>query len=362
MIKVISVVGARPNFMKVAPIHRAFQERRDVFDHQIVHTGQHYDASMSDAFFQDLDMPYPKWFLGVGSGSHAQQTARVMTGFESVCEEARPDYVIVVGDVNSTVACALTSVKMGVRTAHVESGLRSFDRAMPEEINRKATDAIVDDHFVTEPSGRDNLIHEGIEPDRIHLVGNTMIDSLHYALAKSTSSTIVKDLGLQDRAYGLVTLHRPSNVDQPDRLHMLLSTLEAIAVRLPLVFPVHPRTRKNMESWSIAQPENVNMIDPVGYIDFVALMKNATLAITDSGGIQEETTALQVPCITARTTTERPITVQIGTNILVLPERQPIIDAAEQILDGRGRAGRIPELWDGHAAQRIVQVLEKQLI
>jgi len=357
MVKVISVVGARPNFMKVAPIHRAFHKRKDLFDHRIVHTGQHYAAAMSDAFFQDLDMPYPAWFLNVGSGSHAEQTAKVMTGFEKVVEEWKPDYVIVVGDVNSTIACALTSVKMGVRTAHVESGLRSFDRSMPEEINRMATDAIVDDHFVTEPSGRDNLLHEGIGPDHIHFVGNTMIDSLHYALGKTAMSDILQRLQLDTGSYGLATLHRPSNVDEESRLRMLLSTLEAIAVRLPIVFPVHPRTRKNMHAWGIPTPEHVTLIEPVGYLDFVALMQNAKLTITDSGGIQEETTALQVPCITARTTTERPVTTQIGTNVLVLPERQPILDAANDILDGRGRAGSVPDLWDGKAAERIVDIL-----
>jgi UDP-N-acetylglucosamine 2-epimerase (non-hydrolysing) len=359
--RIISVVGARPNFMKVAPIHRAFLERPTEFDHQIVHTGQHYDASMSDAFFHDLDMPYPQWFLGVGSGSHAQQTARIISAFEEVCVEARPDYVIVVGDVNSTIACALTSVKIGIRTAHIESGLRSFDRSMPEEINRLATDAIVNDLFVTEPSGMHNLHHEGVEAERIHFVGNTMIDSLHYALDRAQDSDVLSRLNVIPQEYALVTLHRPSNVDFEARLTMLMSTLAAIASDTTLVFPMHPRTRKNMSKWNVAIPDNVIVIDPVGYIDFVTLMRDAAFTLTDSGGIQEETTALGVPCITARTSTERPSTTDIGTNVLVLPERQPILDAVNDIRNGKRRQGRVPELWDGRAALRIVEVISRKL-
>lgn len=357
MIKVFSVVGARPNFMKVAPIHRAFQAVADRFEHHIVHTGQHYDAAMSDAFFQDLAMPHPTWFLGVGSGSHAEQTARVMTGFDEVCEEGKPDYVIVVGDVNSTIACALTSVKRGIRTAHVESGLRSFDRLMPEEINRLATDAIVDDLFVTEPSGVANLLHEGVDASRIHHVGNTMIDSLHYALPMAERSSVLDTLGLLPKEYVLVTLHRPSNVDDPDRLAMLMQVLKEVASQQRVVFPVHPRTRKHLATWNIATPPNVTLIDPVGYIDFLALMRSSSLALTDSGGIQEETTALGVPCVTARTTTERPITVALGTNVLVDPEPAPILDAVHSILTGGGKPGTVPELWDGRASERIVDVL-----
>lgn len=357
MIKVFSVVGARPNFMKVAPIHRALQSVSETFEHHIVHTGQHYDAAMSDAFFQDLEMPHPSWFLGVGSGSHAEQTARVMMGFDEVCREGKPDYVIVVGDVNSTIACALTSVKLGIRTAHVESGLRSFDRAMPEEINRLATDAIVDDLFVTEPSGVANLLHDGVDASRIHHVGNTMIDSLHFALPMAERSTILNDLEMQRGAYALVTLHRPSNVDEPARLAMLMNVLGDIAKRQRIVFPVHPRTRKNLSAWSIPTPANVTLIDPVGYIDFLALMRSASLTLTDSGGIQEETTALGIPCVTARTTTERPITVDLGTNVLVDPEPEPMLAAVHAILDGGGKRGSVPELWDGRASERIVDVL-----
>ncbi|MBK7032494.1 MAG: UDP-N-acetylglucosamine 2-epimerase (non-hydrolyzing) [Ignavibacteria bacterium] len=357
MKKILSVVGARPNFMKVAPIHRAFGAYSETWEHHIVHTGQHYDAAMSDAFFRDLDMPHPSWFLGVGSGSHAEQTARVMTGFEQVCAEAKPDYVIVVGDVNSTIACALVSVKLGIRTAHVEAGLRSFDRMMPEEINRIATDAIVDDLFVTGASGMAHLQHDGVDPSRIHFVGNTMIDSLLYALPKSEKSTIHVDLGLQPGNYALVTMHRPSNVDDPVQLRMIVDVLSTVASDMPMVFPVHPRTRKNLQNLGIEVPANVHMIDPVGYVDFLALMRLAAFVLTDSGGIQEETTALGVPCITSRTTTERPVTVEIGTNVLVEPTRSGILQAVAMIRSGGMRAGQVPPLWDGHAADRIAAVI-----
>lgn len=343
--------------MKVAPIHRAFAQYADAWSHSIVHTGQHYDAAMSDAFFSDLDMPHPAYFLGVGSGSHAEQTARVMTGFEQVCKDARPDYVIVVGDVNSTIACALVSVKMGIRTAHVEAGLRSGDRAMPEEINRLATDAIVDDLFVTEESGRMHLVREGVDPSRIHFVGNTMIDSLHYALPKSALSTIHDRLGLVPGAYALVTMHRPSNVDEPAQLGMLMDVVASVASDMPVVFPVHPRTRKNIAEFGIHVPASVILLDPVGYVEFLALMTSAAFVLTDSGGIQEETTALGVPCITSRTTTERPITVECGTNILVEPTREAILAAAARVRSGNGPKGTIPPLWDGRAAERIAAII-----
>ena len=371
MKRILSVVGARPNFMKVAPIHRAFQKRLEMFDHSIVHTGQHYDAAMSDAFFADLDMPVPSWFLGVGSGSHADQTARIMMGFEKVCSEAEPDYVIVVGDVNSTIACALTSVKLGIRTAHVEAGLRSFDRTMPEEINRMATDAIVDDLFVTEPSGVENLSRENIEKSRIHLVGNTMIDSMHYALRKLENSKTrelekensktreLENSKLDGRPFALVTLHRPSNVDSKERLVMLLDVLSKISKNIDVVFPVHPRTRKNMQEWNLTAADRVHLIEPVGYVDFLSLMKQSKFALTDSGGIQEETTALGVPCITARTTTERPITTEIGSNILVDPEAEPILKAVADVLSGNVRKSRVPDLWDGNAGERIADIIQR---
>ncbi len=355
MKRVLSVVGARPNFMKVAPIHRAFAAQPDVWDHRIVHTGQHYDAKMSDAFFRDLDMPHPAWFLGAGGGSHAEQSAKVMVGFERVCIEAEPDYVIVVGDVNSTVACALVSVKMGIRTAHVEAGLRSFDRSMPEEINRLATDAIVDDLFVTEQSGLDHLLGEGVDASRVHFVGNTMIDSMHYARSKALQSPIHELIGLEPGSYCLVTMHRPSNVDDPAQLEMLVSVLGQVAAVMPVVFPVHPRTRKNIEAMALSMPSGVHVIDPAGYVDFLALMMSARLVLTDSGGIQEETTALGVACITARTTTERPSTTTIGTNVLVAPKRDDIMAAVDRFLGGQHPVGVVPPLWDGHAAERIVE-------
>ncbi len=361
MKRILSVVGARPNFMKVAPIHRAFAAYADTWTHEIVHTGQHYDASMSDAFFSDLDMPQPAWFLGVGSGSHAAQSARIMEGFEKVCIEANPDYVIVVGDVNSTVACSLTSVKLGIRTAHVEAGLRSFDRSMPEEINRLATDAIVDDLFVTEESGRQHLLHEGVSEDRIYFVGNSMIDSLHYALPKAAHSTVLERVGVTSGHYALVTLHRPSNVDDEGQLRMLLDVLNNIAQHTDVVFPLHPRTRKNIELWSLSATitQRIHLIEPVGYVDFLRLMQQCVFVLTDSGGIQEETTALGIPCITARTTTERPVTVEIGTNILVPPEHDALIAECAKVIIEPQRPWRVPELWDGHAADRIAAVITR---
>lgn len=343
--------------MKVAPIHRAFASYSETWEHCIVHTGQHYDATMSDAFFRDLDMPHPSWFLGVGSGSHAEQTARVSVGFEKVCLEAKPDYVIVVGDVNSTIACALVSVKLGIRTAHIESGLRSFDRTMPEEINRMATDAIVDDLFVTEQSGLINLKNEGVADERIHFVGNTMIDSLHYALPRAKMSEILNALRVEPAKYALVTMHRPSNVDDEQQLRMLINVLSILGRDQPVIFPVHPRTRKYLKQWGIDTPSGVSMVDPLGYIDFLALMRSAQFVLTDSGGIQEETTALGIPCITARTSTERPITVEIGTNMLVAPTMEGILAAVSVIRQGRSNIGQIPELWDGQAAERVANII-----
>ena len=360
MIKILSVVGARPNFMKVAPIHRAFCKAQDRFEHSIVHTGQHYDAVMSDAFFADLEMPAPSFFLGVGSGTHAEQSAKVMVGFENVVNIYQPDYVIVVGDVNSTIACALTSVKMGIQTGHVEAGLRSGDRTMPEEINRLATDAIVDDLFVTEQSGIDNLKSEGVSADRIHMVGNTMIDSLLWALPKSKSSTIHQRCDIVPGNYVVATLHRPSNVDDTQQLRMLVGALAKIATHAPVVFPVHPRTKKHIVESEIIIPDGVIMIDPVGYVDFLALLKDARCVLTDSGGIQEETTALGVPCVTARTTTERPITITLGTNMLVAPQHDLIVLAVLSIINGNIPSGSVPPMWDGLAAERIVSTLDKR--
>ncbi len=365
MKKILSVVGARPNFMKVAPIHRAFSAYPEV-EHLILHTGQHYDSAMSDAFFQDLDMPQPSYFMGVGSGSHAEQTAKVMVEFEKAMHELKPDFVIVVGDVNSTIACTLTAVKMGIPTAHVEAGLRSGDRAMPEEINRIATDSICDYWFVTEQSGLDNLKHDGHPDDRVFFVGNTMIDSLHYALPNAEKSDILERVGLTSKQYVLVTMHRPSNVDEPKQLGELLEILAELSQDRTVVFPVHPRTRKNIASHGLSgiveSNPNLILIDPQGYIAFLALMKNSDFVLTDSGGIQEETTALGVPCLTIRTTTERPITCEIGTNTLVEPTTEGIRAALRATLNAPAKAGQIPPLWDGKAAERIAHIIVTQCL
>ena len=365
MKKIISVVGARPNFMKVAPIHRAFQRYSQEIEHYIVHTGQHYDAAMSDAFFQDLDMPEPAVFMGIGSGSHATQTAKVMVEFEKVCENIRPDLVIVVGDVNSTIGCSLVSVKMGIRTAHVEAGLRSFDRAMPEEINRIATDAICDYWFVTEQSGIEELQKQGAPDTNVFFVGNTMIDSLHYALPKAQKVNYIDSLGLAKKNYALITMHRPSNVDEPNQLRSLLLMLAELTNERDIVFPIHPRTRKNIEIFGlsdiIAAHPRMHFIDPQGYITFLHLMMNADFVMTDSGGIQEETTALGIPCLTIRTTTERPVTTTLGTNILVQPEPVSIRQALHDIINKPRKVGQIPPLWDGKAAERISDIIRNFL-
>lgn len=359
-LKVISVVGARPNFMKVAPIHRAFARYSDSVEHHIVHTGQHYDAAMSDAFFRDLEMPEPSVFLGVGSGSHAVQTAKIMVEFEKVCLDMRPDLVIVVGDVNSTIGCTLTAAKLGIATAHVEAGLRSFDRTMPEEINRIATDSICDWWFTTESSGTQHLLAAGCPPERVFFVGNTMIDSLHYALPNAESSNILLELHLGNKTYCLVTLHRPSNVDDAQQLRFLLETFAELAPQRNIVFPMHPRTRKNVETFgleSLAAVPGVHLIEPQGYISFLALMKNADFVLTDSGGIQEETTALGVPCLTLRTTTERPVTCELGTNILIPPTQENIRSAISTMLTSERKTGIVPPLWDGKAAERIAEII-----
>ncbi len=366
MKKIISVVGARPNFMKVAPLHRAFQERRESIQHLIVHTGQHYDPQMSKVFFEDLELPEPDVYLGVGSGSHAQQTAKIMVEFEKVIEKQKPDFVIVVGDVNSTVACSLDCAKMHIPVAHVEAGLRSFDRSMPEEINRLLTDAIADFLFVTERSGLKNLEHEGIDKDKIFFVGNTMIDSLISYRKKAQESKILSTIGVKPKSYALVTLHRPSNVDDKENLGKILDMLSSLSERTVVIFPVHPRTRKMVSEFGLQTKmhkiRNLKLLEPLGYIDFLALMESTQLLMTDSGGIQEETTYLGVPCLTIRTTTERPVTVEMGTNELCGEDFSLALQKGIEILDGKQKKGRIPELWDGKAAERIAQVIEEKLM
>lgn len=362
--EILSVVGARPNFMKVAPIHREM-ERRGRFRPRIVHTGQHYDERMSDIFFRQLDLPEPDVYLGVGSGSHAEQTARVMVRFEEILLESPPDLVVVVGDVNSTLAASLVAAKCEVPLAHVEAGLRSFDRRMPEEINRIVTDRLSDLLFVTEESGIRNLRAEGVSEDRIYFVGNVMIDSLVRFREKAAESRIVQRMGLEPRGYVLMTVHRPSNVDRPERLEALLASMERVASERPLVFPMHPRTRDRFRAFELEERllavENLELLEPLGYLEFLGLMDSAALVLTDSGGIQEETTFLRVPCITLRENTERPVTLEVGLNRLMPVDADRVGRAVDEILGGEAVEGRVPELWDGRAAARIVDVLEDVL-
>ena len=358
-IKASCIVGARPNFMKMSSLLDAMS-RLPHWRPSLVHTGQHYSPEMSQAFFEDLGLPAPDINLEVGSGTQSWQTAEVIRRIEPVWEKARPDVVIVVGDVNSTVATSLVAAKMGLKLAHVEAGLRSFDRAMPEEINRLVTDVLADFLFVTEPSGRDNLLREGCDPAKIFLVGNTMIDTLLRFRARAAQSDVVERLGLEARNYAIVTMHRPSNVDDPARLMRLLEALERVAVRLPILFPMHPRTQQRIDpAWLATTKQKI--VGPQNYIDFLRLMSDARLVLTDSGGIQEETTILGVPCLTMRENTERPVTITHGTNRLVGVDPEAIVEAASKALDTPPSAAR-PELWDGQAGARILNVLEAYLV
>ena len=363
MLKLIIVAGARPNFMKIAPIVAALKRRPTEFQLFIVHTGQHYDAAMSDSFFRDLDLPAPDVDLGVGSGTHAAQTAAVMTAFEPVLVKEQPDWVVVVGDVNSTLACALVCAKLNIKVAHVEAGLRSRDRSMPEEINRLLTDQLADLLLTPSPDADANLRAEGIPEERIRFVGNVMIDSLMTQLERAQQSTILSELNLEEHKYAVLTLHRPSNVDEQNALARILDALAEIATRVPIVFPAHPRTRKMIEELGlarrVAELEGFQMIDPIGYLDFLRLMSGARLVLTDSGGIQEETTVLGIPCITLRENTERPITVEMGTNTIAGTDTKKIVAAAERALDNPPDKSnlRVPEFWDGHTADRILDAL-----
>jgi len=356
---ICTVVGARPNFMKMAPVILELQRRG--IAQTFVHTGQHYDAVMSDIFFAELGLPRPDIYLGVGSGSHAEQTARVMLAFEKVCLEHRPELVVVGGDVNSTLACALSAAKLCIPVAHLEAGLRSFDRSMPEEINRILTDHVSDLLFTSEPSGNENLHKEGVAWQKIHLVGNCMIDSLRTHLKRALERRPWTELGLQPGEFGLVTLHRPAAVDDPQTLEGLRQALREIAEFVPLLFPVHPRTRKCIEAlghdWT-----PVRLIDPLGYLEFLGLMAKAAVVLTDSGGIQEETTALRVPCVTLRSNTERPITVQVGSNRLAGTRRDGIVSAAREAVMRKAEEFLIPELWDGQAARRVVNIVQHWLL
>lgn len=358
--KFLVVAGARPNFMKVAPILEAFRQHHDFnngLEVLLVHTGQHYDAKMSDAFFSDLGLPTPDINLGIGSGSHADQTGRAMIAFEQVCCDQKPDWVVVVGDVNSTLACAITARKLDIKVAHVEAGLRSKDRSMPEEINRLCTDAISDALFTTDIGASENLYREGVPHEQVHFVGNTMIDTLLRNIQRALATPL--PCFLAPAEYAVVTLHRPSNVDSPGVLSSIFSAINSLAERLPVIFPIHPRTRKNLERFNVsrATSASISFIEPLSYLPFIGLAARSRLVLTDSGGIQEETTVLGVPCITMRNNTERPITCSVGTNVLVGTDTMRIRTAIETVLNGRHRAASIPEKWDGHAGERIVGTL-----
>lgn len=358
------VAGARPNFMKIAPIVRALQASNQLL-FKIIHTGQHYDHDMNAVFFDELGIPAPDLFMAAGGGSHAEQTGKIMVGFERLCSTARPDAVLVVGDVNSTLACTIVAKKMGIPVGHVEAGLRSGDMSMPEEINRLVTDSIADWFFVTEPSGVAHLLREGKPASSIHYVGHVMVDNVLFQAGKLAQMDTTAFDGAGFKAayprYGVVTLHRPSNVDDPAALASVAGALREIAAQLPLIFPVHPRTRARLDQYHIDLGPHVTLVGPQGYMAFLNLWRDAVLVLTDSGGLQEETTALGVPCITMRTTTERPVTVEEGSNVLAGTDPAAIVGAARQILRGEGKQGRRPHLWDGLAAERIVAILARTL-
>ena len=362
--KIINIVGARPNFVKIAPLMDAYRAHPNI-EAMLVHTGQHYDSTMSDLFFRELGIPKPDLNLGVGSASHAVQTAEIMKAFEPVVVEHKPDLVLVVGDVNSTIACGLVAVKLGVRLAHVEAGLRSFDRTMPEEVNRVLTDSISHFLFCTEQSGMDNLAHEGIAAGKMFLVGNVMIDALLKHKAAAEKSTVLGDLKLKPGQYAVLTLHRPANVDDPAVFTRILDALDVIQQDMPIVFPIHPRTRNNLNNSAPGRRaqdiKGLRIIDPLGYLDFLKLTSKARLVLTDSGGIQEETTILKVPCLTLRENTERPATVEFGSNQVVGRDPEKIVAGYRRIMDQKSRTVKIPPLWDGRSAERIVRILaEKQ--
>ena len=358
--RIIVVAGARPNFMKIALLVNRLKRDRKI-DCRLVHTGQHYDLEMSDVFFNDLRIPTPDVFLNVGSGSHAEQTARIMTAFEPVLIDQRPDLVIVAGDVNSTVACSLTAAKLHVKVAHIESGLRSFDRTMPEEINRIVTDSLSDIHFVSEKSGVENLLREGANRKGIHLVGSIMIDPLVAMTKTIDRSPVLKRLDIRAGEYAVLTLHRPSNVDSPESLGEVCEVLRSVGSRATMVYPIHPRTRASLKSLGMldrfSSIEGLRLIEPLGYIEFIKLVKQSSFVLTDSGSIQEETTYMHVPCLTMRENTERPSTVTMGTNELVGRDNAAILAAVDKIVRGKWKRGRVPKYWDGKTTDRILSIV-----
>lgn len=347
--------------MKMAPVIEAMNQHPADIQHKLVHTGQHYDEKMSQAFFNDLGMPKPDIDLEIGSGSHAEQTARIMVAFEKVCLQEKPDLVMVVGDVNSTLACTITAKKLGIKVAHVEAGLRSRDMAMPEEINRLCTDVLCDVLFTTDRGAGENLLAEGVDSSKIVFAGNVMIDTLLKHKLMAAELVLIDELGLRPRHYSLLTLHRPSNVDDRVVLAGILEAVLELSDHLPVIFPIHPRTRKMAQQFglldSLQNKPDIHLLQPLGYLQFLHLMMQARMVLTDSGGLQEETTTLGVPCITLRNNTERPITCEQGSNVIVGNKKTDILAAAENVLSGQSRQGRIPEKWDGKAAQRIVQWL-----
>ncbi len=362
------VAGARPNFMKIAPIVRALQAQQ-ALSFKIIHTGQHYDRDMNEVFFEELGIPQPDIFMGAGGGSHAAQTAKIMVAFEELCIAERPAAVLVVGDVNSTLACSISAKKLHIPVAHVEAGLRSGDMSMPEEINRLVTDSITDWFFVTEPSAVKHLQREGKPDSAIHYVGHVMVDNVLFQAEKLAgldtsgfeTSTFKAARAEQGERYGVITLHRPSNVDDPAMMTRLAGALREISADLPLIFPVHPRTRANLASFGVDLGPRVTLVGPQAYMAFLNLWKDAAVVLTDSGGLQEETTALGVPCITIRDNTERPVTVDEGSNVLAGTDPARIVAEAKKVLRGEGKQGRRPHLWDGMAAQRIVDILAREL-
>ena len=361
MFRILNIVGARPNFMKIAPLMTAML-KSELIEPILIHTGQHYDEKMSKLFFEELEIPKPEVNLGVGSGSQAKQVAKIMEGFDDICEQYKPDAILVVGDVNSTMACSIVAAKLGIKIIHMEAGLRSYDRRMPEEINRIVTDSLADLLLTPSEDGTENLLKEGISPDKIKLVGNIMIDTLLHFLPKAEKSDVLEKLSISKNEYVAVTLHRPSTVDDADNLKSVLETLGKIQEKIKIVFPIHPRTRKNIELYGlnklVEESSNLILTEPLGYLDFQKLMSNSKFMITDSGGVQEETTALKIPCITVRENTERPVTIWEGTNEIVGFDMEKLLFYANKAISGDWKESRIPQYWDGKTAERVVDTIE----